>query len=73
MNTRHHSVTHAQALRTDILAAPAVWLPRREAVVAWLDAFLLRAAEPAYALAETEAADLAALEQFIRSQDIPVA
>jgi hypothetical protein len=73
MNTRQHSVTHAPSLRTDILAASAVWLPRREAVFTWLDAFLLRAAEPVYALAEIEADDLVALKGFLRSQAIPAA
>jgi hypothetical protein len=73
MNTRQHSVTHAPSLRTDILAASAVWLPRREAVFTWLDAFLLRAAEPVYALAETEADDLVALKGFLCSQAIPAA
>lgn len=73
MNTRQHSVTHAPSLRTDILAASAVWLLRREAVFTWLDAFLLRGAEPVYALAETEADDLVALKGFLCSQAIPLA
>jgi hypothetical protein len=41
--------------------------------VQWLDGFLLRARAPAYALEETEAADLKALDLFLRGKMIPVA
>jgi hypothetical protein len=64
---------HARTLRADILASPAVWLPRREVLLQWLDGFLLRAGVPAYDLGETEAADLKALDQFLRRQHVPVA
>lgn len=64
---------HAQALRFNILAAPTVWLPRREALVEWLEKFIQRLASPAYALGETEAEDLAAVEKFLRTNLVPIA
>jgi hypothetical protein len=66
-------LAHARSLRADILAAPSIWLPRREVLVQWLDGFLLRARVPAYALEETEAADLKALDLFLRGKMVPVA
>lgn len=63
---------HARSLRTDILAAPDVWLPRREILLEWLNRFLLHADEPAYTLGETEAADLTALDRFLRVRKVPV-
>ena len=72
MNNHEHLV-HARALQADILAAPGVWLPRREIVLQWLEKFLQRVATPRYELGETEAADLAALDKFLRKQSVPVA
>ena len=69
---QEHAV-HARALRADILAAPAVWLPRREIIVEWLDKFLQRVGTPHYALGETEADDLDALDKFLRKKSVPVA
>ena len=62
----------ARSLRADILAAPTVWLPRRDIIVDWLNGFLLRAEKPTYNLGDTEAADLTALEQFLRKRNVPV-
>lgn len=73
MSNNNEQLTHARALQADMLAAPDVWLPRREILQEWLKAFLLRAAAPKYELAETEAADLRALDQFLRKQKVPVA
>jgi hypothetical protein len=73
MTQSKNHLLHARSLRSDILAAPAVWLPRREVLLQWLDGFLLRARAPAYALEETEAADLEALDLFLRGKEIPVA
>jgi hypothetical protein len=73
MQKHHTHLTHARALRADILAAPAVWLPRREVLLEWLAAFLLRAETSSYVLGDTEADDLAALEQFLRKKKIPLA
>jgi hypothetical protein len=72
MNNQEHLV-HARALRADILAAPGVWLPRRDILVEWLEKFSQRAAAPKYELGETEAADLVALEKFLRKKSVPVA
>lgn len=73
MPKANEHVLHARTLRNDILAAPDVWLPRREVLLQWLDGFLLRADKPAYLLGETEAADLTALDLFIRKKKVPVA
>lgn len=73
MNPHHEHLVHARALRADILAAPDVWLPRREILLDWLDKFLQRVVTPAYTLGESEAADLAALEKFLRKRLVPVA
>jgi hypothetical protein len=73
MNKHHAHLTHARSLRADILAAPAVWLPRREILLEWLAGFVTRAEAPSYELGETEADDLAALDQFLRKKKIPVA
>lgn len=73
MNQHHEHLLHARALRADILAAPDVWLPRREILIDWLDKFLQRVVVPNYQLGETEAADLAALDKFLRKRLVPVA
>ena len=57
----------------EIVAAPTVWLPRRDAVTDWLNQFIARSAQPNFVLGSTEAEDLAALEQFLRKKKIPVA
>jgi len=64
-------VIQARALRADILGAPEVWLPRRETLVDWLDGFLGRADKPSYAMGETEAEDLIALDHFLRRKKVP--
>jgi hypothetical protein len=69
--TSEHFV-QARALRADILAAPTVWLPRRDIIMDWLNGFLQRAEKPSYDLGETEAADLTALEQFLRKKNVPL-
>lgn len=73
MNSHHEHLVHARALRADILAAPGVWLPRREILLDWLDKFLQRVALANYELGETEAEDLAALDKFLRKRSVPVA
>lgn len=72
-NNQAEYLTQARSLRADILAAPAVWLPRREILLEWLGAFLVRAAAPKYELQDDDAADLRALDRFLRQLDIPVA
>ena len=73
MNKHNEHISHARALRADILAAPSVWLPRRETLLEWLEKFLQRVVVPNYALGETEAADLVALDKFLRKKMVPVA
>lgn len=71
MQNNDHLV-HARRLRANILAAPDVWLPRREILVDWLDHFLKRAGRATYELGATEAADLRALDDYLRHQQVPV-
>jgi hypothetical protein len=73
MNKNNEQLIRARALRADILGAPAVWLPRRETMLLWLDSFLKRAESAKYVPGETESADLAALDQFLRKKKLPVA
>ena len=72
MNTQNENISHAQVMRDEILASPDVWLPRREDLLGWLNAFVQRAEAPSYELGETEAADLSALDRFLRSKKVPV-
>lgn len=69
----HSQLDQARALRADIMAAPQIWLPRRDIILEWLNGFLLRAATPRYELDSTEAEDLNALERFLRQQHVPAA
>lgn len=73
MTTLNDHLLHANALRADILASPDTWLPRREILLEWLDGFLGRAKGSSYELRETEAADLTALDRFLRKSKVPVA
>jgi hypothetical protein len=73
MNTPTECLNQARALRTDIASAPGIWLPRRDDMTGWLNAFVKRAEDGAYELGETEAADLVALDQFLRKKRVPVA
>jgi len=73
MQTSNEHVIQARALQADILAAPGVWLPRREILLEWLSAFLNRAVAPKYVCDGSEVADLEALNQFLRKRKVPVA
>jgi hypothetical protein len=73
MNKQSEYFLHARSMRADVLAAPSVWIPRREAVLEWLNGFMVRAEIPSYDLGETEAADLTALDVFLRKKKVPVA
>lgn len=73
MDTLNQYVTQARGLRADILGAPTVWLPRREILLEWLNGFLSRSGKAKYELGETEASDLTELDQFLRTQQVPVA
>ena len=73
MSKSNEHFLHARTLRADILAAPEVWLPRREILLDWLNSFMRRAETKTYELGETEAADLTALDQFLRKKKVPVA
>ena len=73
MNQNKEHLIHARALRAEITGAPEVWLPRRDTLLEWLNAFLLRAEAPKYGLGATEAADLEALALFLRKKKVPLA
>ena len=73
MQKQSEHFLQARSLRADILAAPDVWLPRREILVEWLDGFVRRAEKPSYHLGLTEEADLTALDRFLRKKKVPVA
>lgn len=62
---------HARALRADLLANPAVWLPRREVLLEWLVELLARAQDPQYVFTSTETDDLVAIDRFLRANDVP--
>jgi hypothetical protein len=64
---------HAKALLADIQGAPSTFLPRRETLVDWLNACLLRSDRRGAAVDPTEAADMVELEKFLRTHDVPVA
>jgi hypothetical protein len=72
MNNQEHLV-HARALRAAILAAANTWLPRRDILLEWLEKFQNRVAATNYELGHTEAADLAALDRFLRRKAVLVA
>ena len=65
--------THAKALLADIQGAPSAFLPRRETLVDWLNAYLVRSDRRGYVVDPTETTDLAELEKFLRAHDVPVA
>ena len=73
MHKHNEQLTRARGLKADILASPGVWIPRREIFLTWLDGFLLRAEANRYELGDTEEADLADLDRFLRSKKVPVA
>lgn len=73
MQKPHDYILQARALRADLLGAPDVWVPRRDVLLDWLNAFLRRAEKPRYTPAESEVTDLAALDQFLRRKKVPVA
>lgn len=72
MQRNEEHITHARGLRAGIVGAPQVWLPRREILVEWLDGFLARTARSSYELETTEAADLRALDRFLRRNHVPL-
>jgi len=72
MNNQEHLV-HARTLRAAIVAGANTWLPRREILLEWLEKFLKRVAVPSYELGNSEAADLAALDRFLRRRAVLVA
>ena len=72
MHLHQDQLSQAHALRASILAAPDVWLPRRAILLEWLDDFLQRAAAATYELLPGDAADLDALDRFLRKQKVPI-
>lgn len=72
MQKSAEQVTRARTLRADILAAPDVWLPRREVLLDWLNLFILRAGSSHQEADVMENDDLDALDRFLRKQKIPV-
>jgi hypothetical protein len=64
---------HARSLLADIQHAPQIALPRRETLVDWLNAYLVRAERRGYVDVRAETDDLVALDKFLRSAQIPVA
>jgi hypothetical protein len=79
LNTMEHTAdentnqTQARALLADIQGAPTTLIPRREPIVGWLTAFLLRSDRTGYVMGATEADDLIALDQFLRTYQVPIA
>ncbi|HVW22797.1 MAG TPA: hypothetical protein VHC86_16400 [Opitutaceae bacterium] len=71
MHSAQH--THACTLRSEIVGSPATWLPRREDLLEWLNAFVARSHRASYELGETEEADLAALDAYLRRMKVPAA
>jgi hypothetical protein len=65
--------THARSLLADLKRAPGTPIPRRETIVDWLNAYLVRSDKTGYVAGPEEAADLIALDEFLRSHQIPVA
>lgn len=65
--------TQARALLADIQDAPETIIPRREAIVDWLNAYLLRSNRKEYVMEQTDADDLIALKKFLRAYQVPVA
>jgi hypothetical protein len=63
--------THAKSLLADIMGSPAVALPRRETLIDWLQAYLLRSDSRGYVAEPSEGTDLNALERFLRSNGVP--
>lgn len=72
MQKHHLQIVHARSLRADVIAAPATWIPRREIILDWLNAFITRAQISSYSMDEVEGTDLAALELFLRKMKTPV-
>jgi hypothetical protein len=63
----------AQVLQSEIQNAPSTLIPRREPILEWLKAFLIRSDRKDYVMGETEADDLTALDLFLRAYGVPVA
>lgn len=73
MHKYQEQLTHAHSLRTAILAAPEIWLPRRAVLLDWLDGFLSRVVSTEYELSRGDTTDLNALDGFLRKRKVPVA
>jgi hypothetical protein len=76
---KHHTAeettnqVHAKSLLADIQGAPDTVLPRREAITEWLNGYLLRSDRRDYVVDPIETNDLAELDKFLRSHEVPVA
>jgi len=66
MNKHQEQLSFASGLRTEILEADGLWLPRRDDLLAWLNGFIARVQTSNYELGETELADMTALNSFLR-------
>jgi hypothetical protein len=64
---------HARSLLADLKCAPSTPIPRRETIVDWLNAYLVRSDIAGYVAGPDETADLVALDEFLRSHQIPIA
>ncbi len=71
MNTT--TMTQARALQADLLGSAHIWIPRREILMDWLKAFLIRGAKPNYVADQDDTEGLDAIGVFLRQSSIPVA
>lgn len=71
MSELNEYLAHARSLQREILGAPEVWLPRRAVLLEWLENFLRQAAAPGFRPPGVDAANLDALDHFLRQQHIP--
>ncbi len=65
--------SQARSLLADIHGAATALIPRRDTIVTWLDAFLVRVGVRGYVAEQADTEDLAALDLFLRELQIPIA
>jgi hypothetical protein len=63
--------TLAKSLLADIQASRPSSFPRRETLLDWLRAYLVRSDEKGYATEHQDGLDLIAVDQFLHSYSVP--
>ncbi len=67
------SQVRARSLLADLNGSPLIAIPRRDPIVAWLNAYLIRSDRRGFEAKPTDEEDMIAVDQHLRTYAVPLA